>query len=94
MQVIIRRMNKQGPTLDHVLVLGHFSRVQLFVVPWIIACHALLSMEFSWQEHWSGLPCPPPGELPNPGIEPASPAFSALQVDSLLLIHQGSPITL
>ena len=48
MQVIIRRMNKQGPTLDHVLVLSHFSRVQLFVVPWIIACQALLSMEFSW----------------------------------------------
>ena len=45
------------------------------------------SMGFSRQEHWSGLPCPPPGDLPDPGIEPASPA---LQADSLLLSHQGS----
>ena len=48
------------------------------------------SMEFSSPEYWSGWPCPPPGDLPNPGIEPASPAFPALQVDSLLLSHQGS----
>ena len=45
------------------------------------------SMGFSRQEHWSGLPCPPPGDLPDPGIEPASPA---LQADSLLLSHRGS----
>ena len=45
---------------------------------------------FSSQEYWSGLPCPPPGDLPNPGIKPASPATSALQVDSLPLSHQGS----
>ena len=45
-------------------------------------------MEFSWQEYWSGLPCPPPGDLPNPGIEPTPPA---LQADSLLLSHQGRP---
>ena len=47
-----------------------------------------LSMAFSRQEYWSGLPCPPPGDLPNPGIEPGSPA---LQGDSLPLSHQGSP---
>ena len=45
---------------------------------------------FSRQEHWSGLPCPPPGDLPNPGIEPGSPA---LQTDSLPLSHQESPKT-
>ena len=49
---------------------------------------ASLSMGFSRQEHWSGLLCPPPGDLPDLGIEPTSPA---LQVDSLPLNHQGSP---
>ena len=55
---------------------------------WIITCQAPLSLEFSRQEYWSGLLCPPPGDLPDPGIKPVSPA---LQVDSLLLSHQGSP---
>ena len=54
-----------------------------------VACQAPLSEGFSRQEYWSGLPFPPPGGLPDPGIEPASPA---LQVDSLLLNHQGSPL--
>ena len=49
-------------------------------------------MGFSMQEYWSGLPCPPPGDLSHPGIKPTSPAASALQVDSLLLSHQGNPI--
>ena len=44
------------------------SRVRLFVTPWAIACQAPLSMGFSRPEHWSGLPCPPPGDIPNPGI--------------------------
>ena len=48
------------------------SRVRLFVTPWTVACWAPLSMGFSRQESWSGLPCPPPGDLPNPGIEPTS----------------------
>ena len=43
------------------------------------------------QEYWSGLSCPPPGDLPGPGNEPASPAFPALQADSLPLSHRGSP---
>ena len=59
-----------------------------FVTLWTIACQAPLSMEFSRQEYWSGLPCPPPGDFSNPGIKPAAPA---LQVDSLPLSHQGSP---
>ena len=46
---------------------------------------------FSWQEYWRGLPFPPPGDLPSPGIEPTSPASPALQADSLLLSHWGSP---
>ena len=44
------------------------SHVQLFVTPWTVACQAPLSMEFSKQEYWSGLPFPTPGDLPNPGI--------------------------
>ena len=53
------------------------------VTPWTVACQAPLSMGFSRQEYWSELPCPSPGDLPNPGIEPASPMSLELQVDSL-----------
>ena len=53
-------------------VLNHSSRVRLFATPWTIACQAPLSTGFSRQEYWSGLPCPPPGDLPNQGIEPMS----------------------
>ena len=53
------------------------------VTLWTIGRQAPLSMGFSRQEYWSGLPWPPPGRIPNPGIEPTSPASSALQVDSL-----------
>ena len=52
-----------------VLVISH---VQLFVTPWTEAHQASLSMGFSRQEYWSGLPCPPPGDLPDPGFEPTS----------------------
>ena len=58
--------------------LNHFSRVQLFTTPWTIACPAPLSMGFSKQEYWSGLPCPPPRGLTDPGIEPVSLTSSAL----------------
>ena len=67
------------------------SRVRLCATLQTVAHQAPLSMGFSRIEHWSGLPCAPPGDLPNPGIEPASPLSPATQVDSLLLSHQGSP---
>ena len=51
------------------------SRVWLFATPWTVACQAPLSVGFSRQEYWSGLPFPSPGDLPNPGIEPRSPAL-------------------
>ena len=54
------------------LLQSHFSHVQLFATLWIIAPQPPLSMGFSRQEYWSGLSCPPPGDLPNPGIEPTS----------------------
>ena len=57
-------------------LLSHFSRVQLFVTLWTIAHQAPLSMGFSRQEYWSVLPCPPPGDLPDPGMEPVSPALA------------------
>ena len=65
--------------------LSCFSRIWPFVTPWTVAHQAPLSMQFSRQEHWSRLPCPPSRDLPDPGIEPMSPA---LQVDSLQLSHQ------
>ena len=52
---------------------------------WTIAHHAPGSMGFSTQEHWSGLPCPTSGDLPDPGMEPVSPTAPAFQADSLLL---------
>ena len=61
-------------------------RVQLFVTLWAVVHRVLLSMGFSWQEYWSGLSFPPPGHLPDPGIEPMSLAFPALQVDPLSLV--------
>ena len=62
------------------------SPIWLFVTPWTVAHQTPLSMGFSRQEYWSY-----PGYLPDPGIKPASPVSTALQVDSLLLSHQGNP---
>ena len=64
------------------------SHVQLFATPWTVAHQAPLFMGFSRHEYWSGLPFPSPGNLPNPGIKPGSPA---LQADSLLSGIQGKP---
>ena len=66
------------------------SHVQLFVTPWTVAYQAPPSMGFSRQEDWSGLPFPSPGDLPDPGIEPGSPAF---QADALTSEPPGKPIT-
>ena len=51
-------------------MLSYFSHVQLFETLWTVAHQAPLSMGFSRQEYWSELPCSPPGDLPDPGIEP------------------------
>ena len=72
-------------------MLNHLSHVRLFATQWTVACQAPLSMGFSRQEYWSELPCPPPGDLPNPGTKPRSPGSPALQADSLPLIHWGRP---
>ena len=57
-------------------VLSHFSRVRFFMTLWTVGCQLPLSMGFSRQEYWSELPCPPPGNLPDPGTERASPALA------------------
>ena len=62
--------------------------VWLFAAPWTVARQPPMSMGFSRQEYWSGLPCPPPGGLPEPGIEPRS---STLWTDSLLAKPRGEP---
>ena len=63
--------------MAHVCVKS-LSRVRLCATPWTVARQAPLSMGFSRQESWGGLPFTPPGDLPDPGIEPGSPASPAL----------------
>ena len=67
------------------------SHVRLFVTPWTVARQAPLSVGLPRQEYWSGLPVPPLGDLPEPGIKPLFPVSPALQADSLPLCHLGNP---
>ena len=79
-----------GANTGLVQICAHLlSCVSLFVTPWIVAHQAPPSMGISRQEYWSGLPFLPPGDLPNPGIEPTSLVSPALQVEC----HLGSPGT-
>ena len=79
-------------------MLNCFSHVQLFVTLWTVACQAPPSMGFSRQEYWSGLPCPPPGDLPDPGIEAMSLKSPALAGGFFIIFffnhyhYLGSPI--
>ena len=68
------------------------SRVQLFAIPRTVAFLALLSMGFSRQEYWSGLPCPPPGDLPDLGIEAVSLASPALVGGFFTTAPPGKPV--
>ena len=68
------------------------SHVQVFETPWTTACQALLSMEFSRQEFCSELSFPPPGDLPDPGMEPTYLHLLHWQADSLPLSHMESPV--
>ena len=84
--------NHTFPTLSsYACLLNCFSRVWLFVTPWTVAHQGPWSMGFSRQEYWSGLPCSPLGELPNPGTEPMFSVGFCTGGSSLLLSHQGSP---
>ena len=65
---------------------AHFpSRIRLFATPWTVAHQAPLSMEFSRQQYWSGLPFPPLGDLPDSGIEP--PSLTSLAFSRQILYH-------
>ena len=63
------------------------SRVRLFAISWTVAVN--LSMGLSRQEYWSGLPFPSPGDLPNPGIEPGSPALEADPLEKEMATHSS-----
>ena len=75
--LIIRKIKSETTMRYHITVTEHnvksLSRVQLFATPWTVAYQAPLSMGFSRQLYWSGLPFPSPRDLPNPEIEPGSP---------------------
>ena len=71
---------EDGKLAQHVCMLSWSNSV----IPWVIILQAPLFMGFLRQEYWSGLPCLPPGDLPQPGIKLMSPA---LQVESLLLLE-------
>ena len=76
----------------HTCLLSRFSHVQLFETPWIVARQAPLSMGFSKQEYWNELPCSPPGDLSNIGIEPLFSVSPALLLLLLLLLTRFSRV--
>ena len=71
-------------------MLSCFSHVQIFATPWTVAYQAPLSMGFSRQEYWSALPCPHPGDLPKPGIEPVSPVAPVFCIHGKLNLRPHS----
>ena len=83
------RLESSCTSISLVCMLSLFSCVWLFATVWTVALQAPLSKGFSRQQYLSGLPFPPPGDLPDPGIKPVSPA---LQVGSLPLAPPGKPL--
>ena len=82
---ILYYLSHQGSPKRLVVVFQSLSRVRFFATPWTVVHQAPLSMEFPRQECWSGLTFPSPGDLPDPGIEPGSPAFQAVSLPTELL---------
>ena len=80
------------PHFYHACTLSHFNRARLFETPWTVAHQASLSVGFPRQEHCSGLPGLPPRDLPDPGTEPLSPLYPALETDPLPLASLGKPL--
>ena len=93
-----KRRKEQGGSVEFwplvcACVLSHFSCVWLFATLWTVAHQdPLMSVGFSRQEYWSGLPYPPPGDLSHPGIEPTLPLTPAVQADSLATELPGQPL--
>ena len=85
---MVAQLVKNSPAMQEKVKVKSLSRVRLFVTPLTAASQAPPSMGFSRQEYWSELPFPSPGDLPDPGIEPRSPA---LQADTLTSEPPGKP---
>ena len=83
------RLLNQIVTCEKVCMLSHFGPVCPFATLWTITCQVPLSMWFSRQEYWNGLPFPPSGDLPKPGIEPASLTFPALSGRALVMCQKS-----
>ena len=90
---VVHSVSLDKYVMTYVCVLVCFSHIRLCMMLWAAACQASLSMRFSHREYWSGLLCPPPGDLPNPEIKSMS-LMSNLhwQMGSLLLVLPGKPI--
>ena len=84
-------LNVQSSIFINYICASVCSCVRLFANSWIVGIQAPLSMQFSRQEYWSGLPFPSPGDLPDPEIKPASPACLLHCSRFFMLIHQRSP---
>ena len=78
MQCLTSVISEMIKEIGHYMCVYMLSRFQLFVTPWTVAYQTPLSMEFSRQEYWSGLPFPSPGDLLNRGTEPMAPESAAL----------------
>ena len=85
-------MFRSGLAESCVCTLRGFSRVRVFATPWTVARQAPLSMGFSGQEEWSGLPRPLPGDLPHPGIKPTCPVSAALAGGFFTFVPAGKPV--
>ena len=79
----VSALSSPAAALSHACMISHFSCVQFFVTLWTVVCQTPLPLGFSQQEYLSGLPFPPPGDLPDPGIEPT-------HVSCLLRWQEGS----
>ena len=82
---ILHLSNNQIATVKNKTTLKKYvscSVISDSTTQWTAGCQAPLSTEFSRQEYWSGLPCPPPGDVPDPGIKPRSPALQANSLSS------------
>ena len=91
--VVIKKNNSPADydLHNHFFVVSLPSCVWLFETPWTVACQALLSVGFPRQECWNGLPFPSPGDLPNPGMEPMSPALTSRFIYFFTAESPGKP---
>ena len=90
--VLVSAIQLESVIITYIYMLSQFSHVPLFATLWVVACQAPLSVGFSRQEHWTVLPFPSPGDLPDPGIEPASLMSPALAGRFFATSATGKPL--